>query len=247
MLRVIINIYVWLLTLITNPPLAIIAYLVWAANRPFDRKLRLYNIYCLYWSSIYLRCNPFWRIYKENTEKVDKKKIYVVVANHQSMLDILLLWNTKIPHKWVSKSEVFRTPFIGWQMRLHGDIELKRASNRGIANMIEDCKRKIEGGDSVLIFPEGTRSENDELKIFKTGAFKIALDTKTPILPIVHHGTGRGIPKGSILMKVRNTIRLKVLPEIPYEEFAHMNEKELSVYVYEIMKKEYDELKEKNT
>jgi 1-acyl-sn-glycerol-3-phosphate acyltransferase len=86
--------------------------------------------------------------------------------------------------------------------------------------MIEACRRAISGGNSILMFPEGTRSTTGRMRAFKPGAFELALSTSSPIQPIVIHGSGNALPKRGFVLRGKHAIRVTVLDPILPEEFA---------------------------
>jgi 1-acyl-sn-glycerol-3-phosphate acyltransferase len=121
----------------------------------------------------------------------------VVVANHQSLLDILLLSHVPREMKWIAKEELFRVPWLGWIFRISGDIPVKRGDAESGGEALARARRYLENGMSVMIFPEGTRSKTAKLLPFKSGAFRLAIEAGVPILPIVVNGSAAGMPKGS--------------------------------------------------
>jgi 1-acyl-sn-glycerol-3-phosphate acyltransferase len=130
------------------------------------------------------------------------------------------------PFKWVSKAEVFRIPFIGWNMYLNRYIKLKRGDKKGIAKMFVDCEKALAKGNSLFVFPEGTRSETGRLKPFKSGAFTLAKKMKIPILPVVISGTKDFLPKHSMIFHGGQKMSIRVLEPVPYERFAHLSAEE---------------------
>jgi 1-acyl-sn-glycerol-3-phosphate acyltransferase len=121
---------------------------------------------------------------------------FVVVANHQSILDILLLSRMPREMKWVAKDELFRIPWVGWMLRMSGDIAIRRGDAESGGEALARARAYLERGMSVMIVPEGTRSRTGALLPFKSGAFRLALDAGVPVLPVAVHGTARGMPKG---------------------------------------------------
>src|SRR5262249_53142360 len=98
----------------------------------------------------------------------------VLVSNHASLADILVLFGLWSPFKWVSKASNFRIPLIGWNMRLNRYVPLVRGDKESIATMMRACEAWLAGGVPVLLFPEGPRSPDGEGKAFKAGAFRMA-------------------------------------------------------------------------
>jgi 1-acyl-sn-glycerol-3-phosphate acyltransferase len=197
-----------------------VALLCWALTLPFDRrKVALHRLTC-FWASIYTWFNPIWPVQVIGRAKIDPKETYVMVANHQSLLDILVVFRLFSHFKWVSKIENFRIPLVGWNMRLNEYIELKRGDSASIATMLEACRETLDAGNSIMMFPEGTRSPNGQLRKFKPGAFDLAKDTRKPLLPIVVRGTASALPKKGVIFRGRHEIQIEVLDAIAYDSFA---------------------------
>lgn len=207
------------------------ALIIWLVTALFDKKLVILHFYSCLWASIYVWIMPAWRVKHEGKENIEKKT-YVVVSNHQSLLDILVIFGLFFPFKWVSKAEIFRLPFIGWNMYLNRYVGIKRGDRSSIGEMMKESEAHLRQGSSVYFFPEGTRSFNGELKPFKTGAFTLAKKLKVPLLPIVITGTTNALPKHSLKFHGRHDILIKVLPEISPEQFSSMNENELTHYTH---------------
>ena len=201
---------------------------VWAVTLPFDRRKLLLHQFTCFWASLYTWTNPLWPVSIVGREKIRRGETYVMVANHLSLLDILVLFRLFRHYKWVSKIENFRIPFIGWNMRLNRYIELRRGDRDSVVQMMADCERTLRAGSSILMFPEGTRSRDGALQAFKPGAFELALRTQKPILPIVIEGTSNALPKRGFVLQGHHPIRVRILDPIPAQSFAHMSAKELA-------------------
>lgn len=174
---------------------------------------------------------PAWKVLITGREKIHPEKTYVVVSNHQSQLDILVSFGLFFPFKWVSKAEIFRVPFIGWNMTLNRYIKIRRGDKQSVRMMLSDCEKAIAAGSSVFFFPEGTRSKSGRLKTFKTGAFSLAKKMKVPILAIAINGTKDALPKYSMSFHGGCDIHLKVIGEIPYKKFANLSVEETALMV----------------
>jgi 1-acyl-sn-glycerol-3-phosphate acyltransferase len=119
----------------------------------------------------------------------------VVVSNHESFTDILLISHLPWEMKWLSKAELFRIPIMGWMMWLVGDIPVKRGFGPSAIEAMARCRKALANRVSVMIFPEGTRSRTAELLPFKDGAFRLAIEAGVPILPLAVSGTRTALPK----------------------------------------------------
>jgi len=187
---------------------------------PFDKKRRLAHAQCFWWSDALIALNPYWDIEVTGLENIDKKRTYVIIANHQSLADIVIAYQTRMQFKWVAKASLFKVPFIGWSLGLAKHIRLSRGNFSSIKKVYRQAASWLKEGMSVLFFPEGTRSANDEMGQFQNGAFKLAIKEKVPILPVAIEGTGEAIPKGSWLFETRIPGKLKILAPIETAGFA---------------------------
>ena len=211
----------------------------------FDRRLAILHAHTCLWTSCYVWLSPLWKITIKGRENVDRKKAYVLVGNHQSMLDILIVFRTFIHFKWVSKASMFRFPIIGWNMWLNGYIWIDRSSKvQSQRKMLRECAKNLQRGSSVLIFPEGTRSRNGELRPFKEGAFLIALQQKTDILPMVIDDSYKALPEKGIMPRRKQSAKMHILKPVPYESFKNMRVRELSDYIHSIIEAELTRMRE---
>ena len=200
-----------------------IALLLRVVTYPFDRRLRLLHLFTCFWGSFYTWTMPAWRIRVEGRENVRKDATYMIASNHQSQLDILVAFRLFFHYKWVSKTEIFSVPLIGWNMTLNRYVKLKRGDKESIAQMLRDCEMHLDEGSSIFMFPEGTRSPDGKVKDFKLGAFEMALKKKVPILPIVISGTNKALPKYSMNFTGVQKIYIKIFEEIPYAAFENLS------------------------
>ena len=93
---------------------------------PFDRQRKILHSQCFWWSDAVIGFNPYWHIHVSGLENIDRHKTYVVVANHQSLGDIAVIYQTRMQFKWVAKESLFKIPFIGWCLSLTKHIRLSR-------------------------------------------------------------------------------------------------------------------------
>lgn len=187
---------------------------------PFDRKRKLCHSVGFLWAEVITGVNPFWETEVSGLENIDRKKVYVVVANHQSMADIVLLYKTHLQFKWVAKESLFSVPVIGWCMSRMKYIKLLRGNLSSIKKAYDEAGDWLKKGVSVLFFPEGTRSRSGEMNSFKNGAFKLAIKEKTPVLPVYIYGTAKAIPKESWIFKTKIVCKVRVLPPVDTTRFS---------------------------
>ena len=139
--------------------------------------------------------NPLWRFRTSGDPPPDPRRPYVVISNHESFADILLISHLPWEMKWLSKAELFKVPVLGWLMHLAGDIPVRRGEGRSAVEALQRCRVVLKRRVSVMIFPEGTRSPTADMLPFKDGAFRLAIDAGVPILPLAVSGTGTALPK----------------------------------------------------
>ncbi len=216
-----------------------IAVTIWLLTALFDRRRVMLHQFTCFWANMFTWPNPHWNVTIEGLERADRKKAYVIVSNHLSLVDIPVIFRTWLHFKWVSKSENFKIPFVGWNMRMNRYIELRRGSNRSNAQMIKDCEGAIDSGSSVFIFPEGTRSNDGRVGKFRRGAFEIAKRTGAAILPVVIEGSEQALPKKGLILRGFHRIKVRVLDEILPESFADATADELTERVREIIAGEH--------
>jgi 1-acyl-sn-glycerol-3-phosphate acyltransferase len=194
------------------------------------------------WGLIHYWVNPWWKIHYSGKENVKRDKPYIIVSNHQSMLDICLMYKIPRYFKWVSKKEAARLPFVGQALLIHNDILISRGESASVKYMIRKAQRYLKDNICVTIFPEGTRSKDGQVHDFKEGAFMLARLTKTAILPVVIDGAYDVLPRNSYAFKRKHNFYIKVLPEIPVEEVAQTPVKDLAVKLHDLMLAEHQQM-----
>jgi 1-acyl-sn-glycerol-3-phosphate acyltransferase len=138
----------------------------------------------------------------EGAEKVDPSTSYIVTPNHQGNADIVALYLAlPVPFFWVVKRELTRIPFFGWALASIGSIALDRSNRSEAIELLREGCKKLSGGWSMVIYPEGTRSPDANLQPFKKGAFMMAVQTGIPILPVVCNGAFRILPRKTMALR----------------------------------------------
>lgn len=217
-LQVLMSVFLWTYLVVTALALFVIDFVVWLLTFWWDKRLWILHGYSIFWAMFYLKINPFWKVKIEGRNKVKKGQVYVIVSNHQSAFDIVLLYRLYMHFKWVAKRELARVPVIGWNLLLNRHILIDRASAVSTKHMFQKGLAHIKNGSSVLIFPEGTRSVNGRFRRFKEGAFLLAQKAEVPILPVVIDGTIDILPKSGIV-NLKQSLTIKILDEIPWKSF----------------------------
>ena len=233
----------WTFFLVTSSIYMIIAILVWILTRWFDRRLLILHLFSCFWGSCYIWFNPLWRVRITGRKKIPWRRPCILVSNHQSMADIVVLYKLFVPYKWVSKKENFSIPFVGWLMRLNDYLEIDRGNKESLIQMMDKAGKLIKRGNSIMIFPEGTRYPGDSFGRFREGAFRMALDNQADIIPIVIEGTAKALPKKGAILTGFTNIRASVLDPISYDSFASKTVTDLLTEVRELMSEEYTRMR----
>jgi 1-acyl-sn-glycerol-3-phosphate acyltransferase len=210
----------WVWMTLSSAAMFPFAFVIWLVTVLFDRRLVVLHRFTCFWASLYSWTNPAWPVRIEGRERI-RRGAFVLVANHQSLLDILVLFRLFVHFKFISKIENFRVPFIGWNMSLNRYIKLRRGDKGSARAMIRDCEAAIDEGSSILMFPEGTRSHDGRLGRFKHGAFSIAQRTRAPIVPIIVEGTAEALPKKGYVLRGKHQIRIRVLEPLEPTTWTH--------------------------
>lgn len=196
MLGTILNWWAWVETVLVVILGTPVVALVFALTAPFDkgryaagRAFRLVGVTAM-------RLNGLWNFRVRGT-LADPRRPYVVIANHESYADVFLISCFPWEMKWLSKDTMFKIPCMGWMMHMAGDIHLVRGDRDSTINAIAQCRDRLAKKVSVMIFPEGTRSKTQEMLPFKDGAFRLAIESGAPILPIAVAGTRNAMAKGT--------------------------------------------------
>jgi 1-acyl-sn-glycerol-3-phosphate acyltransferases len=156
-------------------------------------------------------------------EKLDRSKSYIFVSNHQGAYDIFLIYGyLNQPIKWVMKQSLRKIPFVGKACEAAGFIFVDSSSPKAAARTIEDAKKRLKNGASIVIFPEGSRTKTGKIDRFKKGAYQMALDLKLPVVPVTINGTYEVMPIGAFLINPHK-LELVVHEPIPTENIQIEN------------------------
>ena len=172
-----------------------IVFLVWIATTPFDKGRYATGYTFRRLCVLHQWLNPLWKFKTSGQLPANKRNPYVMVSNHESFVDMLLLSHLKMEMKYLSKESFLRIPLVGWMMKMSGDVSVLRGDRSSGAAALIVCEKWLKRKMSVMIFPEGTRSFDGEMRGFKDGAFILAIRTQTPMLPVVVHGTRSALRK----------------------------------------------------
>jgi 1-acyl-sn-glycerol-3-phosphate acyltransferase len=212
------SIIIWTTGLCIMMVLFPLTFIIWLVCFPFDRQRFITHWFLVYQSVLISKLIPSTKIEIQGKEKAKKGTTYVIIANHQSILDILLINCLKYRFKWISKIENTKVPVLGWYLRMAGYITVDRGNEESKTEMLEKSYHCLTRGISIMIFPEGTRSTDGGIGFFKRGAFQLAIQAGVPILPVVIDGTTEILPKHGHKFGSGYNVKIKVLD--PVEPFA---------------------------
>ena len=212
--RTVLSAYSWLVLGIIVIVWVPLVFLVWMATAPFDKGR--------YWPGFVFRrlcvlhqwLNPLWTFRTSGVEIDNPRNPYVVVSNHESFVDMLLISHLPWEMKWLSKESMFKIPLVGWLMTMSDDVKIIRGDKQSTVSAMKGCGDRLGKKVSVMLFPEGTRTRDGSLGEFKDGAFRLAVDHQVPILPLVVNGTRKALQAESWRMNVTSA-EVRVLAPIP--------------------------------
>lgn len=220
LLRLIYVIYVCLIAM----PLFVVATIVLGLTMTVGCLLGNSRIFAYYpgvwWSRIGLFLS-LCRIEVRGKENYDRSRgPYVVMANHQGAFDILMMYGyLQIPFKWVMKHELRRTPFVGKACEAAGFIFVNDRSPANIKQSMISAKETLTDGQSIFIFPEGSRTLDGRMGRFKKGGFLMAQELGIPIIPVSISGSYETLRAGARIPHPCR-LHLQVHPPIYMSEFA---------------------------
>lgn len=163
------------------------------------------------------------RVHVEGLEHVARDRVQIFAPNHSSHFDIFIL-NKVLPVKfgWVAKAVLFKIPFMGWHMKLNNYISIDRSNREKAIQSLNDAAEKVKNGNRIIIFPEGTRSRENELLPFKKGLFHLCVKTGIPIVPIYIKGSYNVLRPDSPLIRPGD-VYVIIGPEMPNVGYSEEN------------------------
>ncbi len=221
------SILAWITMLITSTLITPFFLLVWICTFWWDKRRLALHFTAVFWAWHFRSLIPFWKLHLEGRKKIPWNRAVVLVSNHRSMVDIVILNKLQRPFRWTSKSENFKLPFVGMVLSLTNSVRIRRDSLRSGMQFLSQAASEMKKGSSILIFPEGTRSRTTTMRPFKEGAFLLAKKMGSGIIPIVHTGSEKTFDRGSWVLKGKTHIQIRVLDEIPAQVVGSLDLKEL--------------------
>ncbi|MCD6551009.1 1-acyl-sn-glycerol-3-phosphate acyltransferase [Thermotoga sp.] len=184
----------------------------------------------------------FSKVIVEGEENIPKDRNFIVVANHQSLMDIPLILGFVATGAFIAKEELRKIPGVNWYIKYLNGVFLDRKNPRKAVKALREAIEKLRNGVTFIVFPEGTRSPNGEMLPFKKDSLMIAMRTGVLVLPVSIWGTYHLIPKNHWVF-TPGKVFLRIHKPVNPREFS--KEEELRKYVEGVIKKGVEELKER--
>jgi 1-acyl-sn-glycerol-3-phosphate acyltransferase len=228
-------------TLVLAPPLTIVVSALSLLDLKWFRKSEIKaQVFPRHWGRILCRLAGV-RVKVEGIERLDPRQTYIFAGNHCSQYDIFA-FQGYFPHdfRWIAKKELFSIPLFGQAMRRVGYIPIDRSHGRQALKSLDEAARRIAAGSSVLIFPEGTRSDDGMLHEFKTGAVVLAIKAGVPIVPLGFNGSYEVLAKGKVMPR-SGEITIRIGPPIATEHYKSADKQALAGELQAAVEKLLDE------
>jgi len=179
----------------------------------FDRSGNKSHKVAALWSRLICKWNNI-RVKIIGIENILTDRPQIFIANHQGYFDIFALSGyLPVQLRWISKASLFRVPFIGWAMSAAGYIPVERTNRKRSYQAFLNTIESVRKGNSIVIFPEGTRSSDGEIGPFKKGSQLLAQRSEVPMVPVTIIGTRNIIRKGSMLIHP-GPVKIIISPKI---------------------------------
>lgn len=188
--------------------------LIFLASPIIDPNRRLIHRVASLWGRFLVSMCPGCRVQLFGRENIPQGRPVIFLANHQSYVDVPVLYFLGRHFKWVADQDLFKIPFMGWSMRMAGYLPVDREDSRSSESTLKQAAQWLDRGVSIFLFPEGTRSHTGAFGRFQLGAFRLAALTKAPLVPTVVVGTRQLLPRGSWVFRWGINLEIHILPPV---------------------------------
>lgn len=216
------SVFLWTYFCVLFAVFFVIISIAFLITFPFDPYRKIPNRILAMMARLMMMASPNWKIDISGEEKFDPEIPTIFIANHQSFLDMALAYHLPWQMKWVSKRSLALIPVMGWLVWLTGHLTINRKSKSALKkldNLVQPLKDKVP----VMIFPEGTRTLDGELKRFKNGAFLLAMEYGFNIQPMVLNGGHLAMKSGSKVVNPKVSFTISILDPIKTSDFKDLN------------------------
>jgi 1-acyl-sn-glycerol-3-phosphate acyltransferase len=206
----------------------------------FDKHGNLAHKVASLWSESLLWVSGI-RVKVIGKSNLDPTRPYIYMCNHQSNADIpVLMARLKVQFRWLAKAELFNVPLFGYAMKRAGSVSIDRSDSHSAIRSLKHAAKTIREGTSVVIFPEGTRSMDGNIRPFKQGGFVLAIEAGVPIVPVILHGTRAIMPKNQIAITPGDVV-LEIRPPIDTNMYRRKDKDKLSEKVRSVICGSFEE------
>ncbi len=188
--------------------------LAYLAHPFFDPQRAGFHRMASWWGRTLIALAPGVRLEIGGLEHVPVNRPVIFMANHQSYVDVPVLFLLPFQFRWLADQDLFRIPVFGWGMRLAGYIPVRRGEARSGLDALARAKEYLRQRISIFLFPEGTRSRTGVLGRFQTGGFRLAFQAQVPLVPVVVVGTRQLLPRGRWTFRWRVVVKIHLLPSV---------------------------------
>ena len=202
------------------------------------------------WSNLLVATGKLWsrtllaatgaRVTFHGIENAYRDRPCIFISNHQSFVDIWVMFSFVPPEtRFVAKQELFRVPFLGWALSASGCIPINRGNRAEAIRSLRLAAERIRAGRSVILFPEGSRSEDGRLAAFKKGGFHLALQAGVSVVPVAITGSFDVMPKNTLKV-TPGPVEVFIEPPIDVTRFQPEDHRGLLAEVHEIIERRFD-------
>ncbi|MEA3279931.1 MAG: lysophospholipid acyltransferase family protein [Thermodesulfobacteriota bacterium] len=195
-------------------------------------------------AKIWARCILFGsriRVTVTGLSSIDLSLPHIYMSNHQSVFDIPVLQAClPVRFRWLAKAELFKIPVFGYALGRAGHISIDRSNRKSAFKSLNNAAINIRNGVSVIIFPEGTRSRDGNIRQFKKGGFILAVDAGVPVVPVIIHGTWPLMLKNRVLIKPGNII-IEIKDPIKTTDYTRKTKDDLLKKVRKVICESFEE------
>jgi 1-acyl-sn-glycerol-3-phosphate acyltransferase len=208
------SVFGWLAIASLTVAMTLLMVPIYLLRSAVDPQLRLTHAIAGMWGRALVQATPGIRIRMRGLENIPQDRPVIFMANHQSYVDVPVLYFLYREFKWVADRDLFWIPVFGWAMRMAGYIPINRKDPVQGRQALEKARAMLSHGISVFLFPEGTRSRTGLFGRFQPGGFRLAATLGVPIVPIVLVGTRQFLPRGSWIFRCGVKPQIHILPPI---------------------------------
>lgn len=237
LLQAAVSIFAWIGISVMTLWWTLLIFAVFLVHPLMDRDRRICHRLAGFWGRTLVRLASLRPVEISGQENIPAGRPLILVANHQSYVDVPLLFHVPGQFKWMADEGLFRIPVFGWAMWMAGYVSVRRGDPRQGLRALEQAREWLNRKISIFIFPEGTRSHTGVLGRFQTGAFRLAFTTRTPMVPVVVVGTRQLLPRGRWTFRWGVRLKIRVLAPVRPEDFA--SPRELARHLRKKMRDEY--------